>query len=628
MAIHGLGGIRGAFDDEKYGEDQHFVAFQTHSTMRSAARTTVIVQRLSALLAVAIPLVSGMRLLGASGGYTDELTAVRTLLVVDADGSGLVSMLLGQACLLVPFGSLGFRVSLLAALALGVLGWSVHRLASMVLEAYLPRPGWVGLFALLSSLTVTSSHQLAGSSPVEPKPWVATCFLVVLAESAMRARRQSGRAAIAPTALAGQCALATALLVEDPSVSLLGWLLIAPQIVGEIRSRRTLAAAGSGVLLVGLPALSLMQKTSAEALGPARGLGAWFAGWWHGTSPGEGLEGLVRELGPVLGVGLLIGSAASLVPRRGRWMGLQLLAIVFVAMLLWNPRRAASEVTAERLMALVASVVLFAIGVFYLTERLTAAMPRLTELALGLSAAALTLTLATRADPANPSQEGPRGIARAVFVEESLVRLPPAALVLVETRASHLAMLTARYLSGVRPDLLTVPLYFAHSDRFSAELLHNEPMILPLIRDLSVNGRPSEFALSQLADRRGVFVELTSAIDAPLREHILPRGLWGEVMAHAVARSDRGLAVQASRSSLARILRVLGGEQHEDLELTRMVAHRVKEQILFLLAFGDRGPVPELLEQYRALMPTDPWPTLVTRAMEDKPRGAVRIEGS
>jgi len=594
--------------------------------MSQEARTATIIHRLSAVLAAAIPLVSGMRLLGAMGATVDELTALRTLLLVDTDGSGLVSMLLGQACLLVPFGSLAVRVSLLAGLSIGVLGWCVYRLVSAVLVEYLPRPSWVAVFALLSSLMVTSSTPLTGASPVEAKPWLAACLCLCLADRALRRRQEGGATPISPPALVVDFALATALSVEDPTVSLLGWLLIAPDALRAVRSRLALTAAGTGVLLVALPALALMMKSSAEAFGPTRGVRAWFGGLWPASMPGPSLLRLASELGPVLGVGALLGSLACLLPRGQRRLGLSLLAILVVTLVLWRPEANPDHATPERLVALVACSSLFSIGVFGLTLRLTATMPRLTGLALGLSAATLALTLASRADRPELSSEGPLGTARVVFVEESLVRLPPAALVLVETQASHLAILSARYLSGIRPDLLTVPLYFPHSDRFSAALLHNEPMILPLLRDLSVHGRPSEYALSQLADRRGVFIELTRAIDEQLSQHILPRGLFGEVVAHAVARSDRNLAVQTSRAGLARVLGALGREQQEDPALARMVATRLREQIRFLLALGDRGPVVELLEQYQSLLPADPWPTAVTRAMEQKPRGALEVE--
>src|SRR5690606_21430092 len=56
----------------------------------------------------------------------------------------------------------------------------------------------------------------------------------------------------------------------------------------------------------------------------------------------------------------------------------------------------------------------------------------------------------------------------------------------------------ARVARGERPDLLVVPLPLLHRGDTTARLLALEPRLGPLIRELRVSGKPSEYALSSL----------------------------------------------------------------------------------------------------------------------------------
>jgi len=197
-------------------------------------------------------------------------------------------------------------------------------------------------------------------------------------------------------------------------------------------------------------------------------------------------------------------------------------------------------------------------------------------------------------DESGRATERQRARAAEAWTDEALGTLPPRSLLLVRSEAAAFRVWAARVARGERPDLLVVPLPLLHRGDTTARLLALEPRLGPLIRELRVSGKPSEYALSSLADARPLFLEFDPAWDGRLLEHLLPHAFWMQFAPHALGRSDRTAALREGRESFARVLRA-ASEPVPDPATLGMLGHRAREQAVLLAALGDRDNAREVV---------------------------------
>jgi hypothetical protein len=137
----------------------------------------------------------------------------------------------------------------------------------------------------------------------------------------------------------------------------------------------------------------------------------------------------------------------------------------------------------------------------------------------------------------------------------------------------------------------------------AAHLLDLEPELAPLIRQVAVEGKPGEHALSSLADVRPLLLELDASWDLRLAEHLVPQPFFMRFAPHALGRSDRTMHLGDSLESFEHVLRASERDGERD-EATRAVLKAcASEQAVTLAALGDREAALGLVADLRALDP-------------------------
>jgi hypothetical protein len=149
-----------------------------------------------------------------------------------------------------------------------------------------------------------------------------------------------------------------------------------------------------------------------------------------------------------------------------------------------------------------------------------------------------------------------------------------------------------------------------------AELLHREPSLSATLRELTINGRPSEFSLSTLADERPVYLEFDPDWDVRLREHLLPLPFLHRLHSQSLGRSDRLQVLELSEKATARVAASIslatdevrpGIDQLANRVTLSLLDARLQEQLTLLLALGDRQTFDSLFAGYERLYPKSPW---------------------
>jgi len=126
--------------------------------------------------------------------------------------------------------------------------------------------------------------------------------------------------------------------------------------------------------------------------------------------------------------------------------------------------------------------------------------------------------------------------------------------ILARSRPGVLRIWSARLLQGIRPDLLVAPVHLVGEGGTAARLLRAEPATMPLVRDVTLSGRPTENALTTLADARPVECELDPGWDRRIVSHLVADRMWLRFAPQPLGASDRRLAFAAAELPFARVL--------------------------------------------------------------------------
>jgi hypothetical protein len=208
----------------------------------------------------------------------------------------------------------------------------------------------------------------------------------------------------------------------------------------------------------------------------------------------------------------------------------------------------------------------------------------------------LTLVFGAAEGSANVVTET-TGLGADVWTDEAESELPPGALLLVRSPTLAFRLWESRIVRGDRPDLVVVPLALLGRGRVAAELVRDEPALVPLVRDVAMSGRASEYSLATLADARPLYVELDPVWDKRLLDHLRPTPLWLGFTPHTLGRSDRSsaLAAEEGRRAFRRVLGVAKGVPAGDSATLAVLGARAKEQAVVLAALGDRDSARRVL---------------------------------
>jgi hypothetical protein len=228
----------------------------------------------------------------------------------------------------------------------------------------------------------------------------------------------------------------------------------------------------------------------------------------------------------------------------------------------------------------------------------------------------ITLVLA-HADAAAYHTEWYRSLGMEVFTDEAIAALPPRSVLLLRDARLFQRVLAAQMSEGLRPDILLVPLETATHEAVISELLSREPTLAAVLRELAINGNPSEFSLSTLADERPVYLEFDVEWDRRLMEHLLPLPFLSRLFSQALGRSDRAAVLQSSERQLTHAFTATTLPDSNEFEpnvvspmehVTRAILdRRVEEQLTLLLGMGDRQVFKALFAIYEKFEPNSDW---------------------
>jgi len=583
-----------------------------------------------AWLALGVPLLVTLMRASAFPQWRDDLSVVRALGLVPIGGEGTMSSLLMQAFALLPIGGRLLRASLASAVVLAIAARLAYALTLRVLEqnAWTPRlsPPLALAAALTTALAPTWQLEgtIAGGAPLASALMIAGLLLRPSSDD------RDARVWLGFGAFIGL----TTIESHAAGITLLAALGVQIFVLAEVPPRRSLALASAGMAVTiafGLVPVAVrpwaqrawvhlgytLSSASVAGVDVARestgGLAAWF-----------------REVGLVATVLAFGGAAWGLVREKTRWI-VAPLAVLVIADLAFPASRAgtlsADSLAPLRLSAIAALALAAGLAIQTASVGLQRAeVPMARHAAMLLVAFDFTLVLVTAEDSGYPADRRLQNAAE-VWTDEALGELPPRALLLVRTETVAWRLWAAHVTRGERPDVVVVPLPLLGRGSVARNLLAIEPALAPLVRDMAVDGKPSELALSQLADIRPLFVELDPSWDRRLVDHLVPQPFWLKFAPHAYGPSDRRAALKKGRRPFRRVLDAAQNAEHRDRATLAMLRHRAEEQAVALATLGDRDSVEQILDDLRAIDPEQPFLKDLEGRLKKKPRGRVDVVG-
>jgi hypothetical protein len=561
-------------------------------------------ERLCRGLAFVLPWLAGVVEITGTPAFSTDAAALRAFALVPVGFEGLVSAWFGALLALVPVGGKLLRAEFVATLGLGVSGFFSYRLSERLLSARGPGALTAPL-ALMAALGVTlgPSFVLEGSSPG------GHALAAALALAALDVATARGAHELRRGFLLG--VLSTATACESRWLALaLGAALALQAALGALPSRRAVTFFSLGAVVSALPLLAqivlftwvpmagaapaaaLLGASTPLQLAPVNAsvvLGSWFTEM--------GLFGLVLS---VVGIGFALFEPPS------RRILLPLLAVLAVDLAFDAARNDPVKHDALLGVRLVASSGLGASGALALgrlisyLERARIAFARPASILLVVYG--FTLTLVSAEDSARAAETRAHTASEA-WTDEAFASLTAHSVVLLRSEPVLLRLLASQITRGSRPDVLLVPLERLERGGAATELLASERGLVPLVREMLLSGRPSEYALSALADARPTYVELDPAWDTRLTTHLVPQAFFTEFAPQPQGRSDRSQDLARGDRAFSRVRNRLKGAEDGDPATRSVLARSLVERALILAALGDREPALEVVD---ALLRLDP----------------------
>lgn len=559
--------------------------------------------------AFGVPLLVVASRLCTSGRTFDDLTLVRGLGMVPVGGQGVISSLLVRLAALLPIGGQPERAGFVGAIVLGVVGFLCFGIAQSVLRATDCGPRLTALLATSAALSATLSPAAQMQAATLDPVVLSTMFALIaiaLGNGGLTSARQW-------LAIGMFAALAMA---ENLGVGLTFLVIVALQAIlcGTMPSRRAVAlCAGGLVTVVGLCMLIVLAR--ARSVGSWLTLGAGISTLDAATAlTTPTLNAWLDGAGPVALTLGLIGAGYALLERRLRATSLVLVLCVAIdAVLCWMHDVDAND---HRVLALSAVSILAALGV-------RVGLMLLGQLRLPFSEPVSVLLVVFQMTLACTAIEDSRprvgnASANETWTDETLGRLPAKSLLLVREPSMVWRAWAARIVRGERPDVVVVPLTLLSHPELLESLLKAEPNLAALIRDINVNGSPTEHGLSQLADSRPLFVDLDPRWDSRLMGHLLPEGMWFRYSPHPLGRSDRARGLVHARKANDRMIRSFGhGSRETSAPLKVLFARRLQEQAVLLASLGDSASALSSLDDLARVLPDDSLGEKLRRQLSD-----------
>ena len=579
--------------------------------------------------AFAIPLVVTVFRASAAPLWRDDLPIVRALGLVPAGTEGRVTTVLVQLASLLPIGGRWLRASWVGALSLALCSYLIYVLARRVLERSVNTPRLTPALALAGALTATLAQSFQFEGTVAGGAPMATALVLSgLLLGFEILKRRDTRLSIALGALMGltlseahaaALVLGFALVVQGGAQwslprarALLGFLAgfgafyafaLLPLIV------RPLLTQGGLDFGHGLEASSLALIDASGARSTA------FGAWLNDV----GLISFALAVG-----GLVVGLArratrASMAPLAALILGDLAIPGSRVGVLTSDP------FGSLHLLAIVALAVCAALAVQTSAVALTRARLPFAEAACVLLVVFdFTLVFAGAEDSAFAADR--RGdAATEAWTDQALASVPPEGLLLLHSEAIAWRLLASRIVRGQRPDLVVVPMPLLARGNVRARLLTTEPALSPLIREVALSGRPSEYALSTLADARPLFLEFDPQMDHAQLEHLIPQPFFMRFASQPLGRSDRVAGLQQSLGDFRAVIADTDQDGARDAATRSVLMAETHGQALVAVALNDRKNLEDILVTAHLLDPEDALAREIAAQLKARPKGDLSL---
>jgi hypothetical protein len=546
-------------------------------------------RRAGAAISAAVPFALALGHAAPTSIWRDDAVVLQGLGWVGSGRTGCVSALIAQVGFFLPLGSVHFRLSLMAAVVLGAAGFSLHAFTRDLL-AKTNAPWLTDALATIAALTATSSATGQREGAVAGGSGMALLLAVtIFRTNPAEALRHPPRAAYLGM-------LGGALLAESfwTAVALVAGIAAGLLVAGQRPTPRAAWSALGGAFWSAALLLSpawVRPFASAPFLDIGRAMGAV-----HAASPttrpmGGGVFDRLTSDGLILLASGAAGLGLGFVDRRLRGAVLSLAVVIalYAASVLAEGRLfLAAEMAPLHLVVTAALAVAAAIAVHAVATALLGwQLPMAKGAVILLVMTDLTLAVAAAEEASFANDRSSFGGADA-FTDEALEQLPPAAALLVRSRPAAYRLWAAQLAHGVRPDVLVVPVPGTGDARLALRLLRAEPALQKALRDISLEGRPGEEALTILADARPVLVELDPAWDRRVLSHMIPDRLWLRFAPEPRGPSDRKAAFAALEARAARVLAAGSTDEKPDSHTAAMVRARLVDGAVVAALLGDR----------------------------------------
>ncbi len=557
--------------------------------------------------------------------WRDDLPVVRALGLLPAGTEGRVTTVLVELLSLLPIGGRWLRASWAGALSLALCSLLIYLLARRVLERAVSTPRLTPSLALAGALTATlaQSFQLEGTV-AGGAPLATALVLGGLLLGFECLKRRDARLSVALGGLVGL----TFSEAHAAGLVLLGALLVQGAAHWALpRGRAVLAFAAGFAAFLGFSLLPLLLRplSAHGGLDFGHGLEASSLALVDASSVrSTALASWLADVG-VISFGLaLAGLVIGLMRKTTRGSVAPLLALVIGDLAI--PVSRVGVLTPDafgslRLLAIVALAVCAALAVQTSAVSLTRyRIPFAEPASVLLVVFDFTLVFIGAEDSAFAADR--RGeAAAAVWTDQALASVPPDGLLLLRSEAVAWRLLAARIVRGQRPDVVVVPMPLLERGNVRARLLAAEPALAPLIREVALSGRPSEYALSSLADARPLFVELDPTFDHAQLEHLIPQPFFMRFAPQPLGRSDRVAGLLQGAADFRAVLAATERDGAVDEATRSVLLAGTRSQALVAAALNDHKNLEDLLAMAHALDPSDSVAREISAQSKGRPRG-------
>jgi hypothetical protein len=550
------------------------------------SRTATVADELFAALSALVPAC----LVASHAGHVADAAhdrGVARVLGLEPQLWRSLDVLVGMVLAPLPVGTREGRAALGGALVVGATGYLLYTVARRLLAACAETRTLGPLVAAIAAITplVSAPWQIEGAAVGGS----VTGALLALAPVAVLLGGGSAPDATpdartrTPSAPLGALLLGLA-LGHEPLVGLCAVAGVAAVLASDPHRRQGLAKevrAQPAMLAAALVGLAPWAVALARSQASGAHLLAALAEGWAGEralSPAGSPSGLVAfvaaEMGTMFSVLAVAGGTLALLlpaarPAAGGLLGV---AVAGFASAWIGAPLGPTRFGAPLLAAFVAASGLAAVAMQALVRAVsTARVP----MARASASMIVVLELALPADMADEGlQRSHRPAMTEAWDDAVWGALPPGTVVLLQHRAIYERALAARAGGTLRDDVTVIPTFAR--DAAARRALASDPSLVPLWRDLELEGAPAEASLSSLASERLVVSSYEPQWGKAIGKHLVPLTLLDRLAPEPRGSSDSRRALDAWGPVRDRLVRGIRGDRELESAAEVLLAARAE----------------------------------------------------